>query len=955
MKKIIFKLTAFVLSAVMLSASLMSCVKITEIPTPGSTATEPSSTVETPGNSTDDIIPTESLQTEQSPAVTITELMVLNTAGIKDETGKCSPWIEFYNQSEKEILLSEYTLTVDGKGEYKLPEIKLAPGEYTVIFANGKSSGNSVSAELSSKGNIMLMHGELVTCKVDYVNLNANHSFITANGSETELPTPGYEKVKEKDNLVISELISSNSLYPINGVDCDWIEILNLSDYTIDLSKYYITTNISSPYDEKLPSVELKSGEYIIISCGSDVEFNLSKSGESVYITRNDGVLAASVTFGEMEKNTSWTYDNGVVDYPSPGYENTKAGNGKAVTSRKGLVISEVISSNGKYSKFNGVYCDIVELYNNSSEPLLLSDYYLSDKASELKRYHLPEVTLGAGEYYIVYCDSEVTGAAPFGISADGENLFISKEDGYFVDAVYVPALPQNRSWGRKGDGLLYFPVPTVGAANGLGHESITANPQASVSSGIFTEAQTVTLSGEGTIYYTLDGSKPTKSSAVYNGETITVNKNTSIRAIAYNGDKIPSDIVTYNYFINIPEYELPIVKLSVNHDEMFGEDGIYTNYTSHEEIEGNFAMYIDGVEEFSINCGVKIFGAGSRKYTKKSFQLEFRSEYGESRFDYPIFEDYDITSFDNIVLRSGSQNLFKSDTMMVDEFVTSLAMKGGQMNSVMVQAYRPCNVYVNGEYYGVYFIREKIDQDFIADHLGITPEKITIINYLSMLQEGDSMQGWDELWNTVYYKKLDLSIDSNYKLIADQLNLESFIDMIIMRMYSGDSDFKNIRAFKSVEYDGGRWNFILFDNDMSFRADDKISQSIQRFVVLDDAKTDHALLRALMKNENFKALFLQRLALHLNTTLTTENAHKRIDEMVKEIEHDMEYQIDRWNDDSFYVDSMSKWRANLDKLYRWTGDIRREWFVTDAAKAFGLSKEDIGRYMGEEFMEYVK
>lgn len=951
MKKILFKLTALILSVVMLSTSLMSCKEVIEIPTPGNTETESSSTI---APTDTDTIQTPSPITEQSPAVIITELMVLNTAGIKDGAGKCSPWIEFYNQSENEILLSDYTLKVDGKSEYQLPSVKAAPGEYIIIFANGSDSDNSISLVPSSKGNMTLMHGELVSCRVDYTNLNANHSFITSNGSETSLPTPGYDKVKEKDDLVISELISSNSLYPINGVDCDWIELLNLSEYVVDLSNYYITTNISSPYAEKLPAVELKSGEYIVIACGSDVTFNLSKTGESVYITRNDGVLAASVTFEAIEKNTSWTYDNGVVNYPSPGYENTKEGNSKAITSRKGLVISEVISSNKKYSKFNGVYCDIVELYNNSSEPVLLSDYYLSDKGSDLKRYHLPEVTIGAGEYYIVYCDSEVDGAAPFGISADGENLFVSKEDGYLVDAVYVPALPQNRSWGRKGEQLLYFSVPTVGTANGMGHESITSNPQASVSSGIFTESQAVTLSGEGVIYYTLDGSKPTKSSAVYGGETITVDKNMAIRAIAYDGDKIPSELVTYNYFINIPEYELPIIKLSVNHEEMFGEQGIYTNYTSHEEIEGNFSMYVNGVEEFSINCGVKIFGAGSRKYTKKSFQLEFRSEYGTSRFEYPIFGDYDITSFDNIVLRSGSQNLFKSDTMMVDEFVTSLAMSGGQMNSVLVQAYRPCNVYINGEYYGVYFIREKIDRDFIADHFGISYESITIINYLSMLQEGDSMQGWDEIWNTVYYKKLDLSIDENYKLIAAQLNLESFIDMIIMRMYSGDSDFKNIRAFKSEEYDGGRWNFILFDNDMSFRADDKISQSVQRFVTFSDAKVDHALLRALMKNEQFKALFLERLALHLNTTLTTENAHKRLDEMVKEIEHDMEYQIDRWNDDSFYVASMDKWRANLDKLYRWTGDIRREWFVADAAKALGLTKEDVGRYMGEEFMQYV-
>lgn len=957
MKKIFSRITSLVLLFAMFSGMLLGCREVTVIPTPGDTQNqtstkEPSSTSNIPVN-TETSLP-ESPKTEESPAILITELMALNTAGIKDADGKYSSWIEFYNCSEQDVLLSDYTLVVAEKGSFDLPSKKLVPGEYFVVFANGTENENSIPLSLSSKGSMTLMHGELISAKINYANLNANHSYITFNGSETSLPTPGYDKAKERDNLVISELMSSNSLYPINGVDCDWIEIVNLSEYKVDLSEYYITTNIATPYKEKLPSVVLDKGEYLLIACGTDVTFNLSKSGESVYITRNDGVLAASVTFDALEKNTSWTYDKGVVDYPSPYFENTKAGNMKAITSRKGLVISEVISSNKKYSKFNGVYCDIVELYNNTDGDILLSDYYLSDKGSELKRYQLPAVTLGAGKYYTVYCDSAVSGAAPFGISADGENLFVSKEDGYIVDALFVPSLPQNISWGRSGEQLVYFSKATIGAANGKGYDSITSAPVANISSGIFTEAQSITLSGEGVIYYTLNGTKPTKNSTVYNGETIVVDKNTSIRAVAYDGDKIPSDIVTFNYFIDIPEYELPIIKISVDHEEMFGENGIYTNYTSHEEIEGNLAMYVNGVEEFSINCGVKLHGAGSRKYTKKSFQLEFRGEYGASRLEYPLFGDDYITTFDNIVLRSGSQNLFKSDSMMTDEFVTSLAMSGGEMNNVFVQAYRPCNVYVNGEYYGVYFIREKIDCEYFADHLGISEESVSIITYLAVLHDGASMQGWDQIWDAVYNKKLDLSINENYKLIADQLNLESFIDVIIMRMYSGDGDLKNIRAFKSEEYDGGRWNFILFDNDMSFRAEDKISQSAQRFLTFSDYKTDHALLRALMQNEQFKALFLERLALHLNTTLTTDNAHARLDEMVKEIEHDMQYQIDRWNDDSFYVDSMKKWRANVKKLYTWTDDIRREWFVKDIAKALGLTKEDIGLYMGEEFMQYV-
>ena len=121
-----------------------------------------------------------------------------------------------------------------------------------------------------------------------------------------------------------------------------------------------------------------------------------------------------------------------------------------------------------------------------------------------------------------------------------------------------------------------------------------------------------------------------------------------------------------------------------------------------------------------------------------------------------------------------------------------------------------------------------------------------------------------------------------------------------------------------------------------------------------EQAKT-HALLRALMKNDQFKKLFLSRLALHLNTTLKTENVHASINAIAKELEKDMPYQIDRWNDDSFYLPDMAKWRKNIDKLLSYTGENREKWFVLDVASTLNLSKDDVARYMGERFAVYIE
>lgn len=935
----------------------------TQTPTLGATTLAPTDTVTVETEKTPTVVPESSLapttepavKYEENPLLEITEIMYANFVTVADSDGEYTPWIEFHNKSNLSIKLSDYTISLDNGEKIALPDISLPSSGYAFIFANGKTTANSISMNLGTSGKLTVYHGDLVAQTVSFTNITKNCSFIVSNGSETKLPTPGYTEVKAKDNILISELMSSNSLYPVKGVDCDWIEIYNDSQSDIDLSDYYMSTDADNLFEARLPDIILKKGEYTVICCQIDVPFNLSKSGESIYVTRRDGVLAASVTFEAIDKNYSWTCDHGIVDYPTPGYANNPANNLKVITERKGLVISEVISSNTKYSPISGKYYDIVELYNNSDKAINLSEYYLSDKGSDLQRYQLPDKTLAQGEYIIVHCDSDATGTAPFGISSSGENLFVSRTDGYIVDAVAVPEIPTDRSWGRTASGLVYFATPTLGSENGTGYDSITQAPIPSVKSGIYTEAQSVFFIYEGTVYYTTDGSTPTKSSKVYTGEIIKVESTTAIRLVAYNGDKIPSETVTYNYLIDIPDYTLPVIKLSTSDEEMFGEKGIYTNYNGKNEITGNIAMYVDGNEEFSVNCGIKIFGAYSRRFLKKSLQIEFRKEYGTSRLEYPLFGEGDIASFSNIVLRSGSQASYTTDTMFTDEFMTSLAYQSGNMPSLMVQSYRPCNLYINGEYYGVYFIREKIDDDFIADNLGVAEDSVTIIDGYNTLKYGSSSQGWNTIWQKIYTKKIDFSNDENYKWLADQINLESYADMIIMRAYSGDLDPGNIRFFKSPEYDGGRWNFILYDNDMSFRSNAAAKTRLDKFLNHSDFKKTHALFRALMENDQFKEFFLGRLATHLKTTLLPENVGKRIDSIVAELEADMPYQIARWKFDSFYMPNMTRWYKNIDYMRSLTTDERIGWFVQDAVTAMGLSKDDVAKYMGEEFVRYIE
>jgi hypothetical protein len=887
---------------------------------------------------------------ETDPAVRITELMVCNTVGQTDAYGNRVGWVEFYNCGSEDVNLADYKLSINGEDSVSLPSLVIAPGNYAVLFANGKNGDTDIPFVLPASGVLVLYHGIYATDKVSYLNASANCSYIPDTGSESSQPTPGYASVKEKDNLIISEFMSSNSLYPVKGKFCDWIELYNAGENSIDLSGYYLSNSADNLYRCNLSGKVIQPGEYLLLACGTDIDFNLSKTGEQIYVTRSDGVLAAFVSFDEIGKNYSWTYDAGITAKPSPGYPNNEDGYKKAISSRSGLLINEVISSNSKYYAVDGKYYDLVELKNTTDKALKLSDYYLSDKSSNLQRYHLPDVTLQPGEYYVVVCDGK--NYAPFKISSDGEKLVVSRSDGTIEDALEIPAVPANRSYGRYNGDLVYFATPSFGKDNPKGYSELTATPTASVQSGFYQSSQIVTLSGSGTIYYTTDGSKPTTASKIYDGSPITVSENMSIRAIVYDGDKIPSEVTTFNYFISAPDYSLPVVKISMRQDDFDGSNGIYTKYNNTElEKEAGFAYYVNGVEQFSVNCGIKLFGASSRMYAKKSFQLKFRTDYGMSKLNYKLFDNLDITEFNNVVLRSGSQSIMKYRTMITDELVTSVASTSGYMPSVLTQAYKAVNLYINGEYMGIYFFREKIDEDFVANHWNVDPDSVTVINWVNTVKYGDSDQGWHDLWDFVATKKADLSIDENYQKVISQINVESFMDVYIMRMWGGDRDSGNIRAVKSPDYDGGRWNFILFDCDLCL---DYGSTKDEIDYIVNNASINrlHTIFRALLKNDQFKEEFLKRLGYQMKNTLNPEKTQTRIDAVAGEIDADMKYNIERWKD--YYHKTYADWKANVKTVRDRIGENRIKLLVKDAVKTFGLTEDDVRTYFGDEYVAYM-
>ena len=952
--KVFNRILSFIICILMIVPALAGCGEEA-----GPVSSRDTAKTEKPVSSVTDInvITDPEIVYETDPALEITEISVAGCAEIQDSLGKLIPWIEIYNRSDGSVKLSQYTITLTGYDKaFTLPDVTLGSMEYYVLLLDG----NAVSGlkEVPSIGTLTLKHGEKVTFSGNYYNPNKDLSCALSTGAEMN-PTPGYASVIEMNSIIINEIVASNGIYPINGKLVDWVELKNNGYNSVNLSDYYLSKSVKNLYAFRLPDVTLNSGELFVLSSENDLPFNISKDGDRLYLTKKGGIIASSVFTGPLEKNQAWTADLGVVDTPSPGYQNSREFCKKFFDRTTGLFISEVISNNMSYL-VGGENYDMIEIENRTGSDVKLSDYRLSDKGSELERYTFPDVVLKNGECYTVLCGDASKGAS-FSVSSDGEKLYLSDKDGGIVDIFVVPHMPVDVSYGRGTNGTGFFKTPTFGKANSAETCSMTASPVADTEEGFHLGEVYVKLSGPGRIHYTTDGTKPTVKSPIYDGKVITLTKTSTVRAFSETDGEIPSDYVAFDFFIDAPDLKLPVVKISMNQSDFDGSGGIYTNYKNSKlEKEANASYYIDGVKQFSLSCGIKVFGNTSRALAKKSYSLRFRRMYGTSKLNYKLFDDLDIDSFNSIVLRSGSQNAENYLPFITDEFITSLCATSGKMNNLLVQAYRPVNLYINEYYMGIYYIRERISDDYIASHWNVDKSTVTVIQWVDWVKQGTSDQGWHALWKAV--KNTDLSKTENYKAIADQIDLESFADLYIVRIWSGDIDADNIRVAKSPDYDGGKWHFILFDTDLCFAADSNMQTAFNRFMNKSSMATDNVMFRNFMKNAEFRDYFFTRLGELMKTALSPEEASKRIDYVYGQVVDDMPYNIDHWKNPDFryysssysYYRSMDAWNRQVSLLRKYAVDTRLGYMIKDLVKTFGFKAADVEKYFGEDYLKYM-
>jgi len=759
-----------------------------------------------------------------------------------------------------------------------------------------------------------------------------------AASTEAPIPPPpeesaGTEAPQENEPspplpLAITEIMADNR-YLVRGNDRDWVEIHNLAEVELGLDGCFLSDDEDHPHALSLDGLTVSAGGYLVVELGEDSPFRLSADGETVGLYQGN-LLLSSLSYPAHENGESFSPE-GSCAFPSPGQANTEEGYLASLdlTPLPDLVITEVMSSNKSHLPVKGKCYDLVEVTNRSSAPLDLGSYTLTDKRKEPERYHFPAVTLEPGDSFVVWCSGDPTlgpGHASFKISSSGESLYLAR-DGVLTDALVVPGdLKPDESYGRTGNYPVYLAEPSFGLPNGEGFRTGIAPPTASIPSGILPESIRVSLSGPGSIHYTLDGSRPTTASPVYTGP-LTIEKTTTIRAFC-SADGRTSSEAAFTYILG-GGHQLPVVSIAIPQHLLTGEAGILNHIDQDYEYEAMLTMIEEGEEKFSIPFGFRLHGNDSRKGEKQNFQLRFRAEYGAGKLHYPLFDRRDFDEYNSLLLKGGSEDYPRA--IMRDELAAAIA---DQSTALYTQDYKPVVLYLGGEYWGLYYFRERFSDDYAADHLGVSPESVDLLYSYGGVQSGSA-----ESYNTLldWVEASDMTLPENYAALCEQVDIHSLMDWYICRSYMGDKDLANIRYFRSSESDG-KWRWMFFDLDWSFT-----TAKDRPFSAIVPKNGYHTLILGALASREGRDAFLRRYAELMDSILNEEYILAVIDRIAGEIQSEIPADRARWG----Y--SVSGWQSAVEQLRAYVRDgVRDRRVLDDLQTYFSLSDAEMIGYFGK-------
>ena len=572
-----------------------------------------------------------------------------------------------------------------------------------------------------------------------------------------------------------------------------------------------------------------------------------------------------------------------------------------------------------------GGYADWLELHNPTDTPVSLLGYTLTDDPATPIKWPLPVTSLAPGGFLVIWASGDDRVAPEglhtrFRLNRTGGYVGLFDPDGQPVDQVTFGSQLADVSLGRLktvSDQWVFFSSPTPGKANTTSPRAPPDAPPVTLtpSSGRFTGPMTVQLKTpvpDSTVHYTLDGADPTVDGQGYTAPVV-LEQTTVLRAVALRDGVPVSSVTTTTYLVGEPD-TLPVISLVTNPAHLWDEaTGISTNPQQRgrrwERPVTVEWLSPEGAPGFSVPAGLRIRSGESRSDTaKQSFELHFREEYGPQKLAYPLFGPQPGRTHTRLVLRAETQDSWqcRAAPQCVAEAVYVRGQLMRDLHATMGQMTargRWVALYLNGAYWGLYRLTEHLDETLLATHFDASA---WYASAPTGAQTSDNTHRWHLFAD--WLAGADLSTAAQYTQVVQQLDIESFTALIILRLWNGDTDWGSHDWLAARRRDGPNTRWRLFLADVGVPARQPMRGSEARSTLI-------PILTSLLQNTQYQAYFTAQVERHLAGTLATAAVRERLDTLTATLRPAMAAEAARWRPDQEPAAAVAQWETALQRF----------------------------------------
>jgi len=615
------------------------------------------------------------------------------------------------------------------------------------------------------------------------------------------------------------------------------------------------------------------------------------------------------------------------------------------------VVINEYSAANWKqFADNHNDFEDWVELYNSGASVANISGYYLSDDVAQPDKWRFPTGTsIPANGYLLVWCSGRdtVDNLTHFHTNFkftqtknSPESIVLSKADGLILQTVELKKTAVHQSVARTTNGSAIWricttPTPKAGNNGSTQFSRFAAAPVLDKDAGFYTGSLTVAISTpepNAVIRYTLDGREPKANSPVYT-DPISIQATTVVKARSFTNDPdvLPSFLEFKTFFVN-ESYSL--VVLSVAADtliELANGDKPLRPVGSIEFFGQDKLLHTRSYGELNSH------GQDSWVNDQRSLDWISRDEMGYSKaLKEQIFKYSDRDEYQRIIMRAAGDDNYPGNFLpqhegcahLRDDYVQSLAKLGGM--ELDVRASERCVVYLNGEYWGVYSMRElPDDHDYTSYYYNQGKYDLQyLLTWGQSWAEYGGQKAFDD-WGPLrdFILNNNMADSAKYHQVTAQLNVKSLIDYFVINLTVVCTDWINYNTgwWRGLNPQGDhkKWGYILWDDDATFgyyinytgipnTSPTAVPCDLDDFNIGfwgNDPGKHEKIFKKLQESPEFKQLYLSRSADLNNTVFTCENMLHVLDSMAAVLEPEMPRHAARWGG------SFNGWKENVQLL----------------------------------------